>query len=418
LASQKLAGQTNPTRNPNFQIRCEIRIVIDPKFRILRSTYARYEPDFRPKCHFVHPPIASVDAAATLSAQVSGLDAGAHTLNHIVSDLPNASISETLRLASYTAALERNAPGLFYRDIIHGKSSQIRAALRLIATIQPDILALQRFDWDAELRAARAFQAVLNAQGCEMPHLVAPRPNTGVASGVDIDGNGQIGRPGDAQSYGTFAGQRGLLLLSRLPFNAQDSQDHSQVLWANVPQTRSPDPPEIARVQRLAYVAMLQTSINWRQNSISLLTFHASPPVFDGPEDRNGRRNADEITYATALVDQLPKPLVLLANTNLDPIDGEGHNEVMSQLLAHPKLQDPKPASLGGQAAPNTGHRGPARLDTVDWRDPRPGNLRVNYILPSRDFALHDGAVHWPANELPDLQGNSHRLIWQDVSLP
>ena len=149
-----------------------------------------------------------------------------------------------------------------------------------------------------------------------------------------------------------------------------------------------------------------------------LLTFHASPPVFDGPEDRNGRRNADEITYAAALVDQLPKPLVLLANTNLDPVDGEGHNEVMSQLLAHPKLQDPKPASLGGQAAVNTGHRGPARLDTVDWRDPRPGNLRVNYSLPSRDFALRDGAVHWPAKEFPDPQGNSHRLIWQDVSLP
>ena len=114
---------------------------------------------------------------------------------------PAPAVSETLRLASYTAALERNAPGLLYRDIIHGKSAQIHAALRLIATIQPDILALQRFDWDAELRAARAFQSALKAQGWEMPHVLAPRPNTG----VDIDGNGQIGGPGDAQSYGTFA---------------------------------------------------------------------------------------------------------------------------------------------------------------------------------------------------------------------
>ncbi|MCO4809857.1 MAG: hypothetical protein KC429_10830 [Planktomarina temperata] len=71
---------------------------------------------------------------------------------------PAPAVSETLRLASYTAALERNAPGLLYRDILYGKSSQIRAALRLIATIKPDVLALQRFDWDAELRAARAFQ--------------------------------------------------------------------------------------------------------------------------------------------------------------------------------------------------------------------------------------------------------------------
>jgi len=165
---------------------------------------------------------------------------------------PAPAVSETLRLASYTAALERNAPGLLYRDILYGKSSQIRAALRLIATIKPDVLALQRFDWDAELRAARAFQSALKAQGWEMQNLLAPRPNTGVATGVDIDGNGQIGGPGDAQSYGIFAGQRGLLLLSRLPFDVQHSQDHSQVLWAEVPQTQSTDPPEIAKVQRLA----------------------------------------------------------------------------------------------------------------------------------------------------------------------
>jgi hypothetical protein len=185
-----------------------------------------------------------------------------------------------------------------------------------------------------------------------------------------------------------------------------------------VPQTQSTDPPEIAKVQRLAYVAMLQTSITWRQHPISLLTFHASPPVFDGPEDRNGRRNADEIAYAAALIDQLPKPFVLLANTNLDPFDGEGHNGVMRQLLAHPKLQDPTPASPGGQASANPRHRGPAQLDTVDWPDPRPGNLRVNYILPSRDFALHNGRVHWPTKDFPDPHGNSHRLVWQDVSLP
>ena len=331
---------------------------------------------------------------------------------------PAPAISGTLRLASYTAALERKAPGLLYRDIQYGKSSQIRAALRLIASIQPDILALQRFDWDAELRAARAFQSALKAQGWEMQHLLAPRPNTGVATGIDIDGDGQIGGPGDAQSYGAFAGQRGLLLLSRLPFSPKNSKDHSQIRWANVPKTRSTDPPEIAKVQRLAYVAMLQTSVTWDRQSIYLLTFHASPPVFDGPEDRNGRRNADEIAYASGLIDQLPTPFVLLANTNLDPFDGEGHNAVMRQLLAHPKLQDPQPASMGGQASANAQHRGPARLDTVDWPDPRPGNLRVNYILPSRDLVVHDGGVHWPAKARPAPHANSHRLVWQDVSLP
>ena len=175
---------------------------------------------------------------------------------------------------------------------------------------------------------------------------------------------------------------------------------------------------KIAKVQKLAYVAMLQTSITWHQYPISLLTFHVGPPVFDGPWDRNGHCNTNKIAYATALIDQLPAPFVLLANTNVDPFDGEGHNEVMSQFLAHPKLQYPKPASPGGRAAANSRHRNTAQLDTVDWPDSPPGNLQVNSILPFRGFALHDGEVHWPAEGLPDPHGNSYRLIWQDVSLP
>ena len=95
---------------------------------------------------------------------------------------PAPAVSETLRLASYTAALERNAPGLLYRDILYGKSSQIRAALRLIATIKPDVLALQRFDWDAELRAARGARLSIGAQSAGL---------------------------GDAKSFGTTAQHRG-----------------------------------------------------------------------------------------------------------------------------------------------------------------------------------------------------------------
>jgi hypothetical protein len=49
-------------------------------------------------------------------------------------------------LAIYTPALERNTLGLLCRDIIYEKTPQIRAALRLLATIQLDILTLQHFD--------------------------------------------------------------------------------------------------------------------------------------------------------------------------------------------------------------------------------------------------------------------------------
>ena len=220
-----------------------------------------------------------------------------------------------------------------------------------------------------------------------MQHLLAPRPNTGVATGIDIDGDGQIGGPGDAQSYGAFAGQRGLLLLSRLPFSPKNSKDHSQIRWANVPKTRSTDPPEIAKVQRLAYVAMLQTSITWRQHPISLLTFHASPPVFDGPEDRNGRRNADEIAYAADLIDQLPTPFVLLANTNLDPFDGEGHNEVMRQLLPIPSCKTRRLPAQAGKHLPTRGIA--VRRSSTRW------------IGPIRGPEICGSIISYPLGTLP-----------------
>ena len=85
-----------------------------------------------------------------------------------------------MRLATFTTVLERTAPRLLSRDILRGKDQQIRAVLKVITQTKPNILALQSFDWDAQLRAARAFKDALNAAGWAMPYLLVPRPNTGV----------------------------------------------------------------------------------------------------------------------------------------------------------------------------------------------------------------------------------------------
>jgi hypothetical protein len=85
-----------------------------------------------------------------------------------------------VRLATSTTGLERTAPRLLSRDILLGKDQKIRAVLKVIAQTKPNILALQSFDRDAQLRAARAFKDALNAAGWAMPYLLVPRPNTGV----------------------------------------------------------------------------------------------------------------------------------------------------------------------------------------------------------------------------------------------
>ena len=71
----------------------------------------------------------------------------------------------------------------------------------------------------------------------------------------------------------------------------------------------------------------------------------------------------------------------------------------------------------------NAQHRGPAEMDTVDWPDGPgdPGNLRVDYLLPSHDLTVVDSAVLWPpaGNPLAEVaeQASRHRLIWLDIEL-
>ena len=54
----------------------------------------------------------------------------------------------------------------------------------------------------------------------------------------------------------------------------------------------------------------------------------------------------------------------------------------MRKLLADPRLQDPTPRSAYARDAANPDHIGELALDTADWSDPVPGNLRVDYVLP------------------------------------
>ena len=116
-------------------------------------------------------------------------------------------------------------------------------------------------------------------------------------------------------------------------------------------------------------------------------------------------------------------PFVLAFNSNLDPFDGEGQTETMRDFLSDPIVQDPQPTSLGAAEVASTNHIGPAALDTVDWPDPSPGNLRVSYVLPSRHWRVEAAGVFWPSASDPDHaliasdQAGAHRLVWVDLSL-
>ena len=140
---------------------------------------------------------------------------------------------------------------------------------------------------------------------------------------------------------------------------------------------------------------------------LHLLAANPTPPLFDGPERLNRRRNHDEIAFWARYLDGAgacattragspappAAPLVVLGDLNADPFDGDGlHEGIGRAARASARCRTRAPASAGAAAAAaqggaNARHAGPAALDTADWRDARgPGNLRVDYVLPSAEL--------------------------------
>lgn len=339
-----------------------------------------------------------------------------------------------LRVATYNPGLSRDGPGLLLRDIEKAKDSQIDAAISVIAAAHADVILLTEIDWDYEGRALAALRARLAAQGVDYPHIFAPQPNTGLATGLDLDGNGRLAEARDAQGYGAFTGQGGMAILSRYPLG--EARDFSGLLWRDLPATLSEDAPKVAAIQRLSTTGHWDVPVQTPDGPINLLAYAATPPVFDGPEDRNGRRNHDEtaiwLRYLDAQLSEKASenPVVVLGTPNLDPVDGEGRREAITALTSHPRLQDPTPTSPGAAASPQTGanaaqHGDPAR-DTTLWpaegEGNTPGNLRADMILPDARLTVAASGVLWPAPGDPFAEtvtaASDHRPVWVDLTLP
>lgn len=326
--------------------------------------------------------------------------------------------ADTLRIATFNTELSRDGPGLLLRDIKRGTDPQVQAVIAQIALINPDILVLQGFDWDYENRSLQALQSRLEQAGSPYPHIMALQPNSGMATGLDMDGDGRLGGPRDAQGYGNFTGQGGNAVLSRLPIAHQAMQDLSQLLWRDLPDALLPRhpagsafPSEAAQqVQRLSSTSHWVVPLLLPNDQIlNLLTFQATPPLFDGPEDRNGRRNADEIRLWQLLLDGVlgpapAPPLIIAGGANLDPNRGDGRRDAIAALIADSRLQDPRPTSAK------------AGLNTVEWETA--GRMRVDYLLPSTDVQVLKAGVHWPptSDQTTDL-ASRHRMVWLDITL-
>jgi hypothetical protein len=335
----------------------------------------------------------------------------------------DVALAEPLRIATWNIGFDRKGPGLLVQDLSEGDDPQIAAAVRVLVALEADVVLLTAVDYDRGGIALRLLAERLAEAGPPYPHRLALRPNTGMQTGFDVDGDGRTGNARDAQGFGLFSGQGGMAILSRLPLDEAGARDFSAFLWRDLPGSLSDDPPDLAAVQRLATTGFWDVPVITDAGPLHLLAWHATPPVFDGPGDRNGRRNHDEAAFWRLFLEgALPMapadaPFVLLGDGNLDPADGDGRREGIGALLAHPALQDPEPRGTHGRAEP--GQAGDPALDTVLYPDL--GGLRLDYVLPASALRVTAAGVLWPGPDdplWPDLQAASrHFPVWVDIDL-
>jgi hypothetical protein len=357
-----------------------------------------------------------------------------------------ASAAQTVRIATWDVALARSGAGLLLADLAKSPSPQLDAVAEVIQAARPDVLLLTGIDDDHRGMALAALAALLarGAEGIDYPHRFRAPVNAGEPSGHDIDGNGKRTDWADGWGWGRFPGNGGMAILSRLPIDSAAARSFRLLPWSTLPDallpartdgTPFPDPQTRAAL-RLSSRAHWDVPVQLPDGvALHLLASAPTPPLFDGAEGFNRRRNHDEIGFWTAWLagtafpedSGAPAPapatrFVVLGNLNADPADGAGLRDGIADLLASPHLQDPEPASAGGAAAASPGHAGPPALDTADWDEDGPGNLRVDYVLPSADLSVAASGVFWPepGARLAEAvaAASPHRLVWVDIALP
>jgi len=235
-----------------------------------------------------------------------------------------------------------------------------------------------------------------------------------------------------------------MAVYSMFPIDFDNIRTFQNFLWKDMPGALLPDDPDLPGpadwysedeldVFRLSSKSHWDVPINVGGSTVHFLVSHPTPPVFDGPEDRNGTRNHDEIRFWADYIHPgrsgyiyddngnsgglaAQAMFVIAGDQNSDPLDGDSIPGSIQQLLNSPKVNtEVTPSSVGGseqsalQGNANTLHLSDPAFDTADFFDGfppepfggAPGNLRADYVLPRTNMTIPDAGVFWPASSDP-----------------
>jgi hypothetical protein len=390
-----------------------------------------------------------------------------------VVSLPLQAAKDPVRFATFNASLNRFNAGDLAAELSAPGSAQPDTVAEIIQRVRPDVLLINEFDYDEYGVSAQGFLdnylsvAHGDADPISYPYYFVAPSNTGIFSGFDLDNSGAAGDfiPNDSFGFGFFPGQYGMVVYSMFPIDYDAIRTFQLFLWKDMPDAllpddpASPEPADWYSPDELE-VFRLSSKSHWdipivipgddEPKTVHFLVSHPTPPVFDGPEDRNGTRNADEIRFWADYITPsrngyvyddegqfggLPSGalFVIAGDLNSDPLDGDSIPGSAQQLLDHPLVNTKvTPSSEGAteqsslQGGANDTHLSDPAFDTADFSDFAPGNLRVDYVLPRKSLQILDAGVFWPKTDDPlfslvgtfPFPSSDHRLVWIDVKVP
>jgi hypothetical protein len=391
-----------------------------------------------------------------------------------------------VRFSTFNASLNRFFEGQLAIDLSTPNNQQAKNVAETIQRYRPDVLLINEFDfWSTDpQRPVDLFRdnylevSQNGAAPIEYPYSFIAPSNTGIHSGFDLNNFGGIvstplapGYGDDAFGFGEFPGKFGMVVYSKYPIDRDDVRTFRLFKWKDMPGNLLPTPfysPDEVAIFRLSSKSHWDVPITIGKKTVHFLVSHPTPPVFDGPEDRNGRRNNDEIRFWADYITpgqrsaymydddgvggglQPGELFVIAGDQNSDPLDGDSIPGSIQQLLDHPLVNTKTtPSSLGGpwasetQDALNLNHRSDPAFDTADFCDTPafppcsgPGNLRADYVLPRKNLQIVGAGVFWPSLDpddddplaafarLVDPTGfgfpaptSDHRAVWVDVTV-
>ncbi|WP_404340124.1 endonuclease/exonuclease/phosphatase family protein [Pseudoalteromonas mariniglutinosa] len=364
--------------------------------------------------------------------------------------------ANSLRVATFNVSMDASNYVKKGQDIdkhalskaLSNNHQQIKNIAEIIQRVRPDVLLLNEFDYiDAE-QGINVFRQnyLMVSQGKQVaidyPYFFIAPVNTGMPTPFDLDNDGIKGRyQADAQGFGFFEGHYGMAVLSRYPIDLDKVRTLQTFKYRDMPNAQMPIDPKTAenwyseeewQAIYLSSKSFWDLPIIVNDKTFHLLASHPTPPVFDGEEDRNGKRNHDEIrliadyiSNADYLYDDkgqqggLPKNtrFVIVGDLNAAPEGDKARPATTDQLLKHELIDATYiPKSQGAKRSYSTPY---AASYTAAWQ------ARVDYVLPS-NYAIEvsGGGVFWPAKTselyrlIKDRNASSdHRLVWLDINL-